>query len=45
MTDLPKPTQLGLNWDTLAAIVQTTAVLLSLPAGAWMLAVHLKGRQ
>lgn len=45
MTDLPQPAQFGLNWDTLAAIVQTTAVLLSLPAGAWLLAVHLKGRR
>ena len=44
MTSLPEPTQLGLNWDTLSVIAQTTAVLLSLPAGAWMLAAHLKRR-
>lgn len=45
MIDLPQPSQLGLNWDTLAAIVQTTAVLLSLPAAAWLLSAHMKTRR
>lgn len=42
MHDLPEPTQLGLNWDTIAAIIQTTAVLLSLPAATWLFWSHLR---
>ena len=44
MTDLPSVFHLGLNWDTLAAIGQTVSILLSLPAGAWLLSSHLKRR-
>lgn len=42
MTAVPEPAQIGLNWDTLSVIAQTTAVLLSLPAATWLFWIHLR---